>query len=126
MLRIAAIADTHVAEDSSGRLRPHWQQLHEVADVLLLGGDLTNLGNAQQAAALTHELEGIDIPMVAVLGNHDYHAGEPDTVRRALEQARAPSLKAKPPRSRSTAKRSASPGRKGSAAALRGRAATRS
>ncbi|HZS09180.1 MAG TPA: metallophosphoesterase [Blastocatellia bacterium] len=89
MLRIAAIADTHVAEDSSGRLRPHWQQLHEVADVLLLGGDLTNLGNAQQAAALTHELEGIDIPMVAVLGNHDYHAGEPDTVRRALEQARA-------------------------------------
>ncbi|HWQ34165.1 MAG TPA: metallophosphoesterase [Blastocatellia bacterium] len=87
MLRIAAIADLHVAEDSHNRLAPHWRDLSHTADVLLLGGDLTNLGNEQQAAVLAQELEGVELPMVAVLGNHDYHAGRPEVVRRSLEKA---------------------------------------
>jgi Icc-related predicted phosphoesterase len=89
MLRIAAIADLHVAEDFSGRLRPHWEGIHEVADALLLGGDLTNLGNASQAEVLARELEVVRIPVIAVLGNHDYHAGEADLVRGVLERAGA-------------------------------------
>src|SRR5262249_50905287 len=87
MLRIAAIADLHVAEDSRGRLSPHWRGIHEAADVLLLAGDLTNLGDARQAEALARELEAAQIPVVAVLGNHDYHAGEADSVRGALEKS---------------------------------------
>lgn len=87
MLRVAAIADLHVAEDSHDRLAPHWRDLHLSADVLLLGGDLTNLGNAEQSAALVAELSVVDLPMVAVLGNHDYHAGQPELVRRRLESA---------------------------------------
>lgn len=85
MLRIAAIADLHMAEDSCGRLSPHWRGLHEVADVFLLAGDLTNLGAARQARALAQELEAAQIPVVAVFGNHDYHAGEADRVREILE-----------------------------------------
>ncbi len=88
MLRIAAIADLHVAEDSSGKLSPHWRGIHEVADVLLLAGDLTNLGNASQAETLAQELAAVQIPVVAVLGNHDYHMGEAGSVRGVLEKSR--------------------------------------
>jgi Icc-related predicted phosphoesterase len=89
MLRVAAIADLHVAEDSSGKFHPHWRNLHESADVLLLGGDLTNLGNVHQTEVLAREIEDLSIPVVAVLGNHDHHSGKPDTVRRVLEKAGA-------------------------------------
>ncbi|HYC00966.1 MAG TPA: metallophosphoesterase [Candidatus Limnocylindrales bacterium] len=85
MIRIAAVGDIHVAEDSHGRLRPHWMKLDEHADVLLLAGDLTNLGNQAQAEVLASELRDLPVPAVAVLGNHDYHADAPDGVRRALE-----------------------------------------
>ncbi len=85
MIRIAAVGDIHFAEDTRGKLREHWAALAECADVFLLGGDLTNLGNRSQAMALAEELEAVRVPIVAVLGNHDYHAGEPELVRRTLE-----------------------------------------
>ncbi len=87
MLRVAATADLHVAEDSSGLFGPRWQDLREAADVFLLGGDLTNVGNARQAEVLARELEGVGIPIFATLGNHDHHDGKPDVVRRVLEKA---------------------------------------
>ncbi len=87
MLRIAAIADMHVAEDSIGKFSPLWREIHEVADVLLLAGDLTNLGAASQAEALARELEVVQIPVIAVLGNHDYHLGESGRVRNVLARA---------------------------------------
>ena len=86
MVRIAAVGDIHVAEDTHGRLRPHWLKLDQHADVLLLAGDLTNLGNHAQARALVAELRDLPVPVVAVLGNHDYHADDPEGVRRALEE----------------------------------------
>lgn len=85
MLRIAAIADVHFSEDSSGSLRAYWSQLHTLADVLLIGGDLTTHGEVGQAAVLAQELEVVQVPVVAVLGNHDYHADQADQVRRELE-----------------------------------------
>ena len=85
MIRIAAVGDIHVAEDSHGRLKPHWSKLDQHADVLLLAGDLTNLGNAAQAEVLVDELRDVPVPVIAVLGNHDYHADDPRAVRDALE-----------------------------------------
>lgn len=85
MIRIAAVGDVHFAEDSAGRLAPYWSRLAEHADVFLLGGDLTNIGSCAQARALANELSVVEVPMVAVLGNHDFHADEPDVVRTALE-----------------------------------------
>jgi Icc-related predicted phosphoesterase len=85
MIRIAAVGDIHFAEDSHGCLRPHLRNLDAHADVLLLAGDLTNLGNRAQAEVLASELRDLPVPVVAVLGNHDFHADMPLTVRRILE-----------------------------------------
>ena len=87
MIRIAAIGDIHVAEDTHGRFRPHWKSLAEQADVFLLAGDLTNFGNAAQTAVLVEEICDLGLPTVAVLGNHDYHQGQPELVRNRLERA---------------------------------------
>lgn len=87
MIRIAAVGDVHFAEDSAGRLAPYWSRLADHADVFLLVGDLTNIGSPSQARALAEELSVVDVPMVAVLGNHDYHADDPGAVRSALETA---------------------------------------
>ena len=48
MIRVAAIADVHFSADSRGRLRDHWSQLHQTADVLLIGGDLIGTAPAYQ------------------------------------------------------------------------------
>jgi Icc-related predicted phosphoesterase len=85
VIRIAAVGDVHFAEDSRGRLAPHWARLAEHADVFALVGDLTNIGSRAQAAALADELRTVRVPIVAVLGNHDFHTEEPDAVRDALE-----------------------------------------
>lgn len=87
MIRIAAVGDIHFAEDALGTLAPRWRELAEHADVLVLAGDLTNVGSQAQARALASEMSDIQVPIVAVLGNHDFHAGTPDLVRQSLETA---------------------------------------
>ena len=87
MIRVAAVGDIHVGADSAGRLRPHLEQVGDEADVLLLAGDLTRVGEPDEAAVLVDELRGATVPVVAVLGNHDYHAGREDEVAGLLEDA---------------------------------------
>ncbi len=87
MIRIAACADVHFGADSAGTLRPQLEEVSDRADVLLLGGDLTRAGHHEEAAVLAQELSGIDVPIVAVLGNHDYHQDEEELVRKVLEEA---------------------------------------
>ena len=89
MIRVAAIADVHFSEDSRGRLREHWGRLHQSADVLLIGGDLTTHGERDQARVLAEELTVVRVPVVVVLGNHDYHSDDQDGVRDELERAGA-------------------------------------
>lgn len=56
------------------------------ADILLLGGDLTNWGVRAEAEVLAGELRDLPIPVVAVLGNHDFHADQSESIRDALEE----------------------------------------
>jgi Icc-related predicted phosphoesterase len=72
MIRIAAVGDLHFDRESIGSLRPLLERLEEEADIFLIAGDLTHDGDPEQARALADELEGLRIPTVAVLGNHDY------------------------------------------------------
>lgn len=84
-MRIAAVGDLHVGRDSAGSLADGFVDLDERADLLMLAGDLTTHGDPAQAEILVRELGPVSVPVVAVLGNHDHHAGEPDAVRRVLE-----------------------------------------
>ena len=83
-VRFAAVGDIHVKKDSAGTLRAFFAQASEAADVLLLCGDLTDYGTAEEAKILTDELGSVSIPIVAVLGNHDYESGTPEVVAQAL------------------------------------------
>lgn len=85
-VRVAALADLHHSPHSPP-LKPLLAQVGEVADVLLLGGDLTDRGSIEEAQSLARELAGLRIPIIAVLGNHDFEAGHPDEVRHLLGEA---------------------------------------
>ncbi|HEX2030126.1 MAG TPA: metallophosphoesterase [Actinomycetota bacterium] len=86
MIRIAAVGDLHFDPDAAGTVRPRLEHLGERADVFLVAGDLTRLGEPHEAKVLAQELEGLPVPVVAVLGNHDYHADREDQVREVVEQ----------------------------------------
>lgn len=87
MIRVAAIADVHAGPDSAGELSKHWSHLDEKADVLLLAGDLTRIGDPAEATVLVKELAACSLPKVAVLGNHDYHLDREREIVEILEEA---------------------------------------
>lgn len=84
MIRVAATADVHFGRDSAGTLRPHLDHLPDRADLFLVAGDLTRCGEPEEAVVLADELAGLDVPTIAVLGNHDYHADHADGIREVL------------------------------------------
>ncbi|EIV94456.1 metallophosphoesterase [Frankia sp. QA3] len=73
MMRIAAVGDIHLGTDSGGTFAPVIRGLAGRADVLLLAGDLTQHGLPAEAEVVAAEVAGAQLPVVAVLGNHDYH-----------------------------------------------------
>jgi Icc-related predicted phosphoesterase len=86
-IRLAAVGDIHCTKDSAGKLRPLFAQAAESADILLLCGDLTDYGLPEEAHILAEELSAARIPILAVLGNHDYESGQEHEVRQILTSA---------------------------------------
>ncbi|MCG5243675.1 metallophosphoesterase family protein [Azospirillum doebereinerae] len=86
-LTVAAIGDIHVGENSAHPYRELFHEIAGKADVLALCGDLTNHGKPREAEILAEDLRAIGIPVVAVLGNHDYECGLVEESQRILEQA---------------------------------------
>jgi Icc-related predicted phosphoesterase len=87
VIRIAAVGDVHMDDDVVGRFRPALERLPEYADVLLLAGDLTRHGSEAEARCVAAEFGGLEVPVVAVLGNHDHHCDQVPQVIRVLEGA---------------------------------------
>ncbi|MEU2391763.1 metallophosphoesterase [Streptomyces sp. NPDC007369] len=87
MTRIAAVGDIHLAPGSEGLLRPAFDTLGGSADLLLLAGDLTRHGTPEEAAVVAGEVRGLPVPVVAVLGNHDYQSDRQDEVADVLREA---------------------------------------
>ncbi len=83
-LRIAAVADLHCTRRSQGMLQSLFAQVAAQADVLLLCGDLVDYGLPDEAELLTKELAALKLPILAVLGNHEYESGRVDDVVRIL------------------------------------------
>lgn len=80
MIRIAAVGDVHYDRNSSGRLAKYLSTIHESADLLLLAGDLTQVGTVDEISVLADDLAMVSVPVVAVLGNHDYHSDQEQKV----------------------------------------------
>lgn len=86
-VRFAAVGDLHCRKESSGAFREMFAHASDVADALLLCGDLTDYGLPEEARVLADELGAADVPIVAVLGNHDFESEAQDDVRKILMDA---------------------------------------
>jgi Icc-related predicted phosphoesterase len=89
VVRLAAVGDLHYGKASRGQLQPLFAAVTKAeADILLLLGDLTDYGLAEEAAELARELTGgVKIPIIGVLGNHDFESGAVGEVSRILREA---------------------------------------
>ena len=87
MFRIAAAADIHGSEVHRERLEKSFGGLDGRADLVLLAGDLTTHGEPEQAAVVADACRLLSVPVVAVLGNHDFHAGKEREVAEVLRDA---------------------------------------
>jgi Icc-related predicted phosphoesterase len=86
-LRVAAIGDLHVQEDSVAPYRELFAEVSANADVLVLCGDLTNFGKTSEAEILADDIKSCSVPVLGVLGNHDYECGQPEKVCEILHSA---------------------------------------
>jgi Icc-related predicted phosphoesterase len=84
VIRLAALSDIHYAKTSQGSFQSLFAQIAETADVLMLCGDLTDYGLAEEARVLAKDLAPAKIPVVGVLGNHDFESNEEGEIIRIL------------------------------------------
>ncbi|HEY6366954.1 MAG TPA: metallophosphoesterase [Candidatus Binatia bacterium] len=86
-LRLAAVADLHCTQKSADSTRNLLSAMANEADILLLGGDLCDAGLPEEAEILAREISIFKVPVVAVLGNHDYEAGKESAIISILSDA---------------------------------------
>jgi Icc-related predicted phosphoesterase len=86
-VRVAAVGDLHVGTDTAGRVAASLADVGQRADLLLIAGDLTQVGSETEVGCVIEELSGVPIPIAAVLGNHDHHSGIPLVVSKRLTEA---------------------------------------
>jgi Icc-related predicted phosphoesterase len=87
LVRIAAVGDLHCTKNSEGVLQPLFAQMAESADVIALAGDLVDYGLPEEAHVFAKEISVVvraNVPVVAVLGNHDFEGGQPEAVKQVL------------------------------------------
>ncbi len=83
--RIAAVGDIHVRESDKGKWVEYFKEVSRKADVLVICGDLTDTGDEGEAQVLAEELRSCSIPVVAVLGNHDFEKGRHKLIRQMVQ-----------------------------------------
>jgi uncharacterized protein len=87
LLTFAAVGDLHVREDRTSLYRELFAEMSTKAEVLVLCGDLTDVGKPREAEVLAEDLRACSIPIVGVLGNHDYESDQAEEVEKILKAA---------------------------------------
>lgn len=87
MVRIAAAGDVHASAATRDRIVEAFAAIERATDLILLAGDLTTHGETEQAHALAGAVYGLEVPVVAVLGNHDLHGGRGEEIAEILREA---------------------------------------
>jgi len=75
-MRIAATADLHYTPERFATVEERFSKVNDEADLLVVAGDLTNFGKVDEIEPLAAILARLRIPVVAVLGNHDFECGQ--------------------------------------------------
>lgn len=83
-IRVAAAGDIHCSEATREEVASAFQEVDGTVELILLAGDLTTHGEPEQAAILAEICGRLSTPVVAVLGNHDLHAGRRDELVEVL------------------------------------------
>src|SRR5207253_3176555 len=86
-VRIAAAGDVHADERTRARIEDAFRRVGDEADLVLLAGDLTTHGRPEEARVLADAARAVDLPIVAVLGNHDWHENRVDELEQVLADA---------------------------------------
>lgn len=86
-MRIAAVADIHLRRENQIENTRRFAAVNDLADVLVIAGDLTNHGLPDEMHACLSVMENVRIPVVAVLGNHDFECGHQDELAGMLRVA---------------------------------------
>jgi Icc-related predicted phosphoesterase len=84
VVRLAAVSDIHYTKTSQGQLQQLFGDIAESADILLLPGDLTDYGLAEEARILAKDLAQVKIPIIGVLGNHDFESNQEKDIAQIL------------------------------------------
>jgi Icc-related predicted phosphoesterase len=88
VVRVAAVGDIHLGRAAYGPpIQTLFAEVAERADVLALCGDLTDRGEPEEGRQLGRALATIGVPIVAVLGNHDYESGNVPELSKILREA---------------------------------------
>jgi Icc-related predicted phosphoesterase len=87
VVTIAAAGDVHASDATRDRIEASFAALEQRVHLVLLAGDLTTLGEPEQAQVLADACAGARVPVCAVLGNHDLHCGRGDEVAAMLRDA---------------------------------------
>lgn len=85
-MRIAAVGDLHYDGKTPGRIPDLVSRVPDEADVLCLLGDLTTHGEPQQIRRLLELMKPLDLPVLTVLGNHEFECGRTGEVTELLEE----------------------------------------
>jgi Icc-related predicted phosphoesterase len=86
-IRVAAVGDVHLGEDIRGRYRRRLDGIEGRADVLMVAGDLTRHGTPEEGRLVADEFRDLPVPVVTVLGNHDYQSDAQDEIVAVLQDA---------------------------------------
>jgi Icc-related predicted phosphoesterase len=86
-IRVAAAGDVHCRESHRAEVAAAFAKLEGSVDMVLLAGDLTTCGEPGEAQVLADACRQLPMPIIAVLGNHDWHRGRADEVTAILEEA---------------------------------------
>lgn len=86
-MRIAATADLHFTPERYARIESQLAGVRNDADVLIIAGDLTNYGKKEEIEPLINNLLRLGIPIIVVLGNHDYESGQEEEICKLLTTA---------------------------------------
>jgi uncharacterized protein len=86
-IRLAAAGDIHAGAGDADRVRDAFARVEEQADLVLLAGDLTKHGQLEEIQVVAEACRDLQIPIVAVLGNHDWQSDRPQDLARALGEA---------------------------------------